>query len=359
MILEQNSPTVQFDSMSDFDKIISFESLYKAHRRARLGKRWKNEVIDFEANLAKNLWALHYDLKYAKYQVGTYHKFMIYDPKEREIQAISYRDRIVQHSLCDNYLIPLLEKRLIFDNCACRKGKGTYFAFSRLKKFIHEYYRQNGKQGYFVKIDVRKYFPSIDHEVLIEKLSKIIKDIQVFALVKKIISSYEFLSGKGLPMGNQTSQCFALLYLDCIDRCIKEECRVKYYLRYMDDMILIVKDKLEARRILGTVSQKLINLSLTINPKSQCFPFKNGVDFLGWHFFISASGKIVQKLKKDVKKRIVNRVKNTLYCIDAGVIPKSRKTVLVVSYRGHLSYGNAYSFYKKLASYITHPPQSA
>ena len=106
-----------------FDEIMTFENLYRAHRRARLGKRHKKEVILFEANLSQNLWQLYYDLKYEKYSVGDYHKFMIYDPKEREFQAISYRDRVVQHCLCDNFLTPLLDCRLIYDNAACRRGK--------------------------------------------------------------------------------------------------------------------------------------------------------------------------------------------------------------------------------------------
>ena len=112
----------------NFLEIISFQNLYKAHIRARQSKQHKKEVIQFETQLSKNFWALHYDLNYKKYETGGYHKFMIYDPKEREIHAISYRDRIVQHSLFDNYLTPLLEKHLVNSNCACRKGKGTDYA---------------------------------------------------------------------------------------------------------------------------------------------------------------------------------------------------------------------------------------
>lgn len=118
---------------SSFEEIISFENLYKAHRRARLCKRHKREVIEFELNLSENLWRLHYELKYGKYEIGEYNKFMVYDPKEREIQAIPYRDRVVQHTLCDNCLIPTLERYLIYDNTACRQGKGTHFAIKRLK----------------------------------------------------------------------------------------------------------------------------------------------------------------------------------------------------------------------------------
>lgn len=159
--------------MDDFDKIISFECLYAAHRRARQGKRHKKEVIEFEMNLSQNLWELHYDLKYNRYKVGGYHKFMIYDPKKREIQAISYRDRVVQHSICDNYLSPLLEKHLIHDNAACRKNKGTSFAVKRVRKFMTEHYKKYNNNGYVVKLDITKYFLSINHNYLKQKLIKL------------------------------------------------------------------------------------------------------------------------------------------------------------------------------------------
>ena len=131
--------------MTDFERIIDFETLYRAHRKARLSKRHKKEVIEFEANLSKNLWEMHYDLKYGKYKVGAYRKFMIYDPKEREIQAIGYRDRVLQHAICDNYLMPLLEKRLIYDNVACRRGRGTKQAYDRLRHFMTEHYKRYKK----------------------------------------------------------------------------------------------------------------------------------------------------------------------------------------------------------------------
>lgn len=212
--------------MTEWDTMIGFTGLYKAHRRARLGKRHKKEVIEFEMNLSENLWATHYDLKYGKYRVGGYHTFMIYDPKEREIQAIHYRDRIVQHTFCDNFLTPLLDRHLIYDNAACRKNKGSHFAIKRLRRFMTEHYKNYGKNGYFIQIDVKKYFASIDHTVLKEKLKRIVKRDDVLSLLYNIIDSYNKEEDKGLPMGNQTSQCFALLYLSDVDRFIKERLRV-------------------------------------------------------------------------------------------------------------------------------------
>lgn len=336
-----------------YDKVISFESLYKAHKRARLGKRWKNEVIDFELNLVENLWALHYDLKYHRYQMSGYHRFMIYDPKEREIQAISYKDRIVQHTLCDNYLTPLLEKHLIYDNGACRKGKGTSFAIQRLRHFMTEYYRKNGLKGFFVKIDVHKYFPSINHEILKGKLCKVIDDDNLWSLITTIIDSFNPDINKGLPMGNQSSQNFALYYLDSVDRLIKEKMKVKYYLRYMDDMVLIVKTKEEAIKCLETVKQELEQVKLEINPKSEYMPLSQGIAFLGWHFFYSKKGKIIQRIKQQSKKRISKKVKTNRGLLQDKRITQEEYQQRKASYIGHLKGGNTWHYLTYLFGHLS------
>ncbi len=331
--------------MTDFENIISYENLYKAHMRARLSKRHKREVILFEMNLSENLWNLHYDLKYGKYKISGYNKFMIYDPKEREIQAISYRDRILQHSLCDNYLMPLLEKRLIYDNAACRKNKGTSFAINRWRYFMQKYYKKYGEEGYFVKVDVKKYFNSINHNILKQKLIKIIKDDKIYSLLCNIIDSFSVSKNRGLPMGNQTSQCFALLYLNIVDRLIKENLKVKYYVRYMDDMLLLIESKSKAQVCLKSIKMALNDNLLDINLKSQIFPIKNGIDFLGWYFFYGKNGKIVQKLKKTSKKRILQRVKKT---VNAFLKNKNKINVVKTSYLGHLKSGNSFNFIKRI-----------
>lgn len=185
----------------EFLEVISFESLYKAHMRARLGKRGKREVIEFEMNLSENLWDLHYDLLYGRYKMSEYRKFMIHDPKAREIQAISYRDRVIQHSICDNYLVPLLEKRLIFYNVACRKNKGTGLAISALKKLMTSHYKKCGLGGYIIKIDIKKYFDSIDHELLKDKIRLLGIPCDMIGLLNCIIDSYSCEDGERNPHG--------------------------------------------------------------------------------------------------------------------------------------------------------------
>lgn len=314
--------------------------------RARLSKRHKKEVIQFEMNLSENLWKLHYDLKYGRYRVGGYHKFMIYDPKEREIQAITYRDRIVQHSICDNFLTPLLEKRLIYDNAACRKGKGSSFAIKRLKSFMRRHYKEYGTEGCFVKADVHKYFNSIDHEILKQRLKKIVYDEKILSLLFSIIDSYFFTEGRGLPMGNQTSQCFALLYLDGLDRAIKEKLRVKFYVRYMDDMIFLLPDKNAGRGVLALVEKELLRVRLSINPTSRIIAIKSGIEFLGWRFCFSPSGGIVQRLRRSTKRRILDKVRAKK------VLSAIKKEETIISYRGFLMRSKSYFFFYRIFSAI-------
>ena len=328
--------------MANFDDVISFSSLYRAHRRARLGKRHKKEVILFEANLSQNLWKLHYDLKYEKYKMLGYHHFTIYEPKQREIQAICYPDRIVQHSLCDNYLIPLFERRLIYDNCACRRGKGTSFAIKRLKEFMVKHYKKHGIKGYFVKVDVRKYFDSIDHNLLKKKLDKVISDEQVKRLAFYFIDSYNGEEGKGLPMGNQSSQCFGLFYLDELDRYFKEKLKVKFYVRYMDDILMIVPTKKEAQECLKSAEKILNKNLLQMNPKSEIKHIKNGIDFLGWRFNLGLHGAVHQKIRRTTAKRVVYKLKYIKYLYSRNKKQVDYINNAIVSYKGLLTIGGCY-----------------
>ena len=339
--------------MTDYEKICDFENLYKAHKRARCCKRHKKDVILFEMNLAENLWNIKNSLENRTYKVAGYNKFMIYDPKEREIQALSYYDRIVQHVLCDEVLTPFFDKRLIYDNCACRIGKGTHFALKRLTKFFHNHYQKYGASGYILKCDIRKYFSSIHHEVLKSRLQTVISDKDILNLLFHIIDSFEHSPNRGLPMGNQTSQLFALYYLDPLDRFIKEKLRIKHYVRYMDDLALLSDDKDYLKDCLKNM-QKIVNnqLKIEFNDKTQIFPIKNGVDFLGFHFYLANSGKIVKKLRRSSKIRFKNRLKKLQTEYKIGKAHLEDINASLASYRGHLMHGHTYKLRSSVFSKI-------
>ena len=180
----------------------------------------------------------------------------------------------MQHCLCDNILKPYFENRLIYDNAACREGKGTDFARDRLTGFLREHYKRHGATGYILKYDIRHYFDSIDHEIL-KGMLRNIPDRNVLGLLFHIIRSYEGSMDpatgrkKGLPLGNQTSQWFALYYLDPMDRLIKEKMRIKHYIRYMDDGVLIHESREYLNEVLGRMRENAGELKLEFNQKTQ------------------------------------------------------------------------------------------
>ena len=337
--------------MTNYEKTCDFHNLYKAHQAARRGKREIREVIEFEMNLAGNLTQISRELKNGTYKISGYYSFMVHDPKAREIHALHYKDRVVQHCICDEVLAPLLDRKLIYDNAACRIGKGTHFAMKRLNRFLHEFYKKNGTEGYFLKCDIRKFFDHIDHDILKRKLEKAFQEEQLLSLLYQIIDSYEKTPGKGLPLGNQTSQWFAIYYLDGFDRFVKEKLRIKYYTRYMDDCVLLHSDKEYLRQCLQEMQEYAEQeLKLSFNQKTEIFPMKNGVDYLGWHFYLSDTGKVIRKVKQSTKYKYKRKLKYFRKAYQDGNIELEKIKQTLSSYGAHLSHGHTYKLQKEVLS---------
>ncbi len=332
-----------------FEECFSFENLIKMHKRCRVGKTHKKEVIGFELNLGENLIKLSMEVLKG-YKVSKYKKFKIYEPKERIIEALPYKDRLVQMALCCGIIEPILGRKLVYDNTACQKGKGTHFAIKRLHGFLNKFYINNkSNAGYFLKVDIAKYFASINHEILKNKLLKCFNDKKTLELMFKFIDSSNCESGYGLPLGNQTSQWFALLYLDEIDRLIKETMRFKYYVRYMDDLIIICEDKEKLEKAKIEIDDKCKkNLKLNINAKTQIGLLKNGIDFLGFRHILSESGKIIMLLRQQAKYRIKNKLKLIKKLKDNGYITDDKIKLRLNAYKGHLQNSNSYKYFVKL-----------
>ena len=347
-------------TMSDFEKVYAFQSLYNAYRLAARWKHGREDVIRFEMNLSENLWRLHDVLADGSYRPAPYKHFTIHDPKTREIQALSFADRVVQRSLCDNALRPWIDPRLIYDCAACRQGKGTHFAMDRLSEFLRAFYRQYGARGYALKCDVRKYFDSVDHEVLKARLRRY-PDPDTRAFLCRIIDSYNADTGKGLPMGNQSSQWFALYYLDGIDRIIKEEYRIKYYTRYMDDLVLLHPDKAVLNQCLAEIRAYAADtLKLEFNQKTQIAPMAQGIDYVGWRFYLTDTGKVIRRLCTSAKKRYKRRLKLFQRQYAEWEIDFDRIKQSLASYRGHLKHGHTWKLNKKLYRnlvFVRHRPE--
>ncbi len=295
----------------ELEEIFTFENLYNAYLECRKSKQHKGEVIRFEINLAVNLNNLKKELTTKKYKLRKYKTFLIYEPKKRLIEAPPFKDRIVIRCFCDNVLKPKIEKKLIYDNAACRKGKGSSFAINRLEKFLrHEYLKERNNKIYYLKCDIKKYFPSIDHQVLLNLLKNVEFSLDEMWLIKKLVKEQPDNASAGLPLGNQSSQLFALFYLNKVDRLIKEKLRIKGYIRYMDDMILIHRDKNYLNYCLNKIDELCNNeLNLELNFKTQIGMVKNGIDFLGYRHILNSNGRILRKLRSSSKIRLKRHLK--------------------------------------------------
>lgn len=264
-----------------FEKICDIQNLHEAYYKAAKSKHLSAEVINFNQNYEKNLENLRLSLVSGSYRHGKYRQFIITDPKKRVISAASFVDRIVHHSII-NILEPLFERQFVFHTYACRKGKGTHAAALYA-------YRKAKSCRYFLKLDVRKYFDSIDHGVLKKFLCRIIKDSRCISLLFNIIDSYEVSAGKssssgekGLPIGNLTSQFFANFYLSFLDHFVLEKLNPCGYVRYMDDIIIFENSLCRLKQIFYSVNIFCLN-QLLVALKTHVFGrCNNGVPFLGW-----------------------------------------------------------------------------
>ena len=292
-------------------EIFTFDNLYKSHKKCRLNKQHKGEVIRFEINLAHSLSKLVREFGTEKFKFSKYKEFKIYDPKERCVEAPTYKDRVVMMCFSKVSIRPKLDKRLVFDNAACRLSKGTHFARSRLEKFLRaEFCRGKNNDFYYLKCDIAKYFQNINHEILLNKLAGIGFSEEEMMFLRKLIVEQDKFVARGLPLGNQTSQWFAILYLDRIDRLIKEELHIKGYVRYMDDFILIHRDKKYLQYCMAKIAEVADSeLKLELNHKTQIGKVRNGIDFLGFRHYLTETGKVETKLRSSAKARMKRKLK--------------------------------------------------
>jgi retron-type reverse transcriptase len=280
-----------------YDHIHHPLNIWWAYKAAARGKRYTPAVATFEYDLEKNLVEIEHDLKNETYELGGYHSFLIDKPKRRLVNAAPFRDRVVHHALM-NIIEPLFERQFIFDSYANRKGKGTHAALDRCTYYLR-------RHAYVMHLDVRQFFPAVDHEILVSILSRTIGDERVMNLIRKIIASGNGVQAgeydmayypqddllaanrpRGLPIGNLTSQHWANVYLNELDQYAKRELKCRAYIRYVDDVVIFADEKEGLHQWRNAIIQNLQHLRLTIHEESaQPRPSRKGVSFLGFQFF--------------------------------------------------------------------------
>lgn len=318
-----------------YGQVASFKNLLDAAGKAQRGKRFKESTAVFNLSLENELLELQSELRGKTYRIGKYKRFFIYDPKKRLISALPYRDRVVQHALC-NVIEPIFDNGLIYDTYACRENKGSHKAVNRFA----EYCRRN---KYALKCDIKSYFASIDHEILSGMIERKIKDPDVLWLIKLIIDS---TPSPGIPIGNLASQIFANLYLNDLDHYLKETLKCRNYIRYMDDLVVFSEDKDTLSMVKDAIKQNLKRLKLELHPdKSQIYITTKGIKFLGYKIYPTHRLVITQNIR-----RFRHRVKKYFGLLESGQITMTKIIRSVQSWLGYAIHADTFKLRRNILS---------
>jgi len=340
-----------------YDELCSFENLCLAYRKARKGKSSKPYVADFSMNMEQELMKLKKELEDFSYNPRPLKKFVIRDPKTRVISASDFRDRIVHHALC-NIIGPVFEKSFIHDSYANRKGKGTHAAMKRFDAFKKKV-SGNGRilphakdtsmvAGYVLKADIKHCFNSIDHYKMLEMIGRKIKDRDVMWLMKKIIRNSPN-HGKGMPLGNLTSQFFANVYLTELDTFVKHELNARFYIRYMDDFLIMDSSYSVLEEFKKRISFFLeCKLKIELHPeKSNIIPLHKGTNFLGFRIFY------YYKLpKKSNFRAMERRIGKMISMFSKGEMEKSKVMESMEGWNSYAIHGNTYKARRSMSKRI-------
>jgi RNA-directed DNA polymerase len=278
----------------------------------------------------ENILALHADLKGRTYTHGSYHHFRISDPKPRDIHKASVRDRLLHHALYRK-LYPFFDKSFIAHSYSCRLGKGTHSAIRVFRGFVAKTSLNDTKTIWVLKCDVKKFFASVDHNVLFKILEKRIPDKDVLRLIKTVVGSFHNVApGKGLPLGNLTSQLLVNIYMNELDQFVKHRLKARQFIRYADDFVIFSRDRKWLESILSDIRKFMKDkLQLSLHPnKISISTIASGVDFLGWVHFSDH-----RVLRTTTKRRMFQQLQERK--------GSQEEKATFKSYRGLLGHGNA------------------
>lgn len=308
----------------NYHELISIENLFQAWNEFKKGKRKRKDVQIFERNIEDNLFSLYEKLKSKTYKHGSYQSFYVHDPKQRHIHKAQVEDRVVHHLLY-KFLYEIFDKSFIFDSYSCRLEKGTHKGVKRLVKFTRTVSKNYTRDCWALKLDIKKFFASVEHKILLQLLERKITDSHILWLLKEVIESFPL----GIPLGNLTSQIFANIYMNELDQFIKHKLKIKYYLRYADDFLILSGDNESLQLSIVTIDGFLQNrLKLELHPKKIILrKLSWGIDFLGY-IVLPYYSLPRTKTKRRLFKRL--NLKN------------------LPSYLGYLSHANTYKMRKLL-----------
>lgn len=334
------------------DVVCSFDNLYKAMYKCKKGVMWKDSVSRYVNNGLSSITKLRYQLINGTYKIDKYYEFVIHEPKTREIISTKFKDRVFQRSLCDNYLYHEITKGFIYDNGACQLNRGTDFSRNRLKTHLKRYYREYGTEGYVLKCDFKNYFGSTKHHIAKEALAKAVRDKWTLQHCYDIIDTYNTGDATGLGLGSQITQLVQLLVLNDLDHYIKEDLKIKHYVRYMDDLVLIHHDKEYLKECLTRINKIVNELELTLNKKkTKLFKLSQGINFLGFKYKLTSTGGIHSVLLKENLKKRKRKLREYVKLYREGRMSFEQLDNGQESWKAHASKGNSYWLIEKIDNY--------
>lgn len=337
-----------------YRNLITKTNIFRCYKEFRVGKKKKKDVIIFEASRQENLTQLYTNLQERKYKPKGYTGFYIKDPKLRLIHKAAVIDRVVHH-IASSQLEKIYEPIYIEHSYSCRKDKGTHRGVITFQKMALKVSRNNTRVCWVLKLDIKKFFASVNHKILIEILSGKIKDEDFLNLLRIIVKSFysdrtiKLQDKKGIPIGNLTSQLFSNIYLNELDQFLKHQLKVKYYLRYADDFVILHTQRSYLEDIISPIRDFLQNeLDLELHPQKIIFrKFNSGIDFLGYVIF----PKFILP-RTSTKKRLIRKIRQKVRQYKLGEITKDTLNQTIQSYYGFLTHANAHKFKKELENMI-------
>lgn len=364
-----------------YNEIVDLKKINEMYnKRVRKNTKNKQKLEKFENYYVSNITYIKKILEEKSYKPGRYNIFIIKEPKLRLIMSQNMIDKIINHVVSEYFLNNIFDKILIDENIATRKNKGTHYGIKLLKKYLNEL---KGQDFYILKFDIKKYFFNLDHDIIRELLSKKIKDPDALNILNLIIDSTnqpyvnetirklkekeiekiirknsrdkdrliknvqnlpEYKYKKGLPIGNMSSQIIAILYLNELDHYIKEQLKIKYYIRYMDDGILMHQDKKYLEYCLEEIKRILKKYKLELNDKTYIVNIHEGFDFLGFRYYIK-NGKLLVKVKNQTKRRFKRKISNLTKLVKEDRVTNQHLIQVKNSYLGHFMYGDTNKLY--------------
>ena len=326
---------------NQYDKKLTYENLIKAHLESRKGKNIRKEIILFNLKQEEYIMWLYEKLKTGTYKHSGYTTFYVTEPKVRLIEKSIYMDRIVHRWYVDNFMKEYFVKSFISTSYACLENKGMHKACIDVQNTM-KHCKKIWNNYYIIKMDVAKYFQNIDKTILYNILHKKIKDTKLLWLTKEIL--YSNGKEKGLPIGNYTSQCFANIYLNELDQYAKNKMKLKYYYRYMDDIVVMVKSKKEAIQKLQLIREFLEkNLKLELNSKTQIFKSSQGVNFCGYKI-----NEYRLKIRTKGKKKLKEKIKKLKYQIKTNQLSTKEAYKYLAGHLGYIDIANVKNLEEKI-----------